>query len=231
MSCIPTHIKDIGPPHYSGSKGKIYLPKDDFDTLFFGEADKIIRAADLVKDQVLMNQEISNPKRTTPSEQGMNGFQRRYYRKWMSFWKDIKYLFSRQDEIREAMRSELVTSAFRERLMLAVTEVNQCRYCRTFHVGQAKEAGISSEEITEFLKGTIPDSIPVEEKLAVCYARHWAETDADPDADIKTHMMETYGETGFQAISMVLQMIRMGNLLGNSADYFLYRISFGRLGG
>ena len=97
-------------------------------------------------------------------------------------------------------------------------------------MGQAKEAGISSEEITEFLKGTIPDVIPGEQKLAVCYAQHWAETDADPDKDLQAEVTETYGEAGFQTISMVLRMIRMGNLLGNTVDYFLFKISFGKLG-
>jgi hypothetical protein len=29
---------------------------------------------------------------------------------------------------------------------------------------------------------------------------------------------------------MVLRMIRVGNLLGNSADYLLYRLSFGLMG-
>ena len=129
------------------------------------------------------------------------------------------------------MRSELVTDAFRERLMLAVTEVNQCRYCRTFHIGQAKGAGISKEEIDIYLRGTIPDDIPEEQKLAVCYARHWAETDANPDQDYMDQVWEEYGEGGFEVISMVLRMIRMGNLLGNTADYLLYRISFGKLGG
>ena len=178
-----------------------------------------------------MNKENANPKRATPPEQGENGFHRRYYRGWKPFWKDTAYLFSHRDEIKKAMRSDVITSAFRERLMLAVTEVNQCRYCRTFHVGQAREAGISSEEITAFLKGTIPDDIPEEQKLAVCYAQHWAETDTDPDKDLKTQVSETYGEAGFQTISMVLQMIRMGNLLGNTVDYVLFKISFGKLGG
>ena len=114
--------------------------------------------------------------------------------------------------------------------MLAVTEVNLCRYCRTFHVGQAKEAGIPLDEITEYLKGTIPEEVPEEQKLAVCYAQHWAETDANPDPDYIEQVREVYGEDGSQAINMILRMIRMGNLLGNTWDYFLYRISFGSWG-
>ena len=70
--------------------------------------------------------------------------------------------------------------------MLAVTEVNLCRYCRTFHVGQAKQAGISIEEISSISEGDNPGEVPEEQKLAVCYARHWAETETHPDPDIST---------------------------------------------
>jgi len=168
----------------------------------------------------------------TPSAtQGMKGFQRRYYRGWKPLWKDLRYLFSNQDQIKEAMRSDLITGDFRERLMLAVTEVNQCRYCRTFHVGQAREAGVSSGEIATFLKGMIPEDVPEDQQLAVCYARHWAENDTISDPEFQEQVVQAYGENGFQAISMVLRMIWMGNLLGNSWDYFLYKISFGKLGG
>lgn len=128
------------------------------------------------------------------------------------------------------MRSGLISDAFRERLMMAVTEVNGCRYCRTFHVGQAKQAGISMEEITQYLKGTIPEDIPEDQKLAVCFAQHWAENETQADHDYETQMVESYGESEFQAISLLLRMIWMGNLLGNTWDYILFRISFGKLG-
>ena len=166
-----------------------------------------------------------------PPGLGKSGFQRRYYQGWRSFWKDFKGLMTRRDQIKLAMRDSKIDSAFRERLMMAVTEVNGCRYCRTFHIGQAKEAGISMEEINTYLLGNIPDDIPEEQKLAVCYAQHWAENDASADEDYEEQVREWYGEESFQSISVVLRMIWMGNLLGNTWDYVLYRISFGKLGG
>lgn len=159
-----------------------------------------------------------------------NTFPKRYYQSWSVFWRDISFLLSNRDRIKAAMASPKINWAFRERLMLAVTKVNGCRYCRTFHVGQAKQAGISIDEITEYLKGNIPDSVPEEQKLAVCYAQHWAETDRQPDPDYVTQVLDTYGEEGYHAISMALRMIWMGNLLGNTADFVLYKISFGRWG-
>ena len=43
-------------------------------------------------------------------------------------------------------------------------------------------------------------------------------------------LIETYGEEKAAAIDIVLRMIRVGNLLGNTADYVLYRLTFGLLG-
>ena len=159
------------------------------------------------------------------------GFDRRYYSGLKPFWRDFKYLISHRDQIKEAMRSEALTPDFRERLMLAVTEVNGCRYCRTFHVGQARQAGISTEEITQYLQGMVPEDVPEDQRLAVCYAQHWAETDANPDPDLTNQIREVYGEEIAQGIDIALRMIRMGNLLGNTADFLLYLISFGRWGG
>ena len=170
-------------------------------------------------------------KSTDPASQSLkNIFPKKYYQRWSGFWNDLTFLFSNRDQIKAAMASPMIDSTFRERLMMAVTEVNGCRYCRKFHVGQAKQAGITIEEITEYLKGNIPESIPEEQKLAVCYAQHWAETDRQPDPDYVNQVKETYGEDGFHAIGMVLRMIWMGNLMGNTVDYFLHRISFGRWG-
>jgi hypothetical protein len=43
-------------------------------------------------------------------------------------------------------------------------------------------------------------------------------------------LQQTYGREKTEAIHLMLRMIRMGNLLGNSWDYLIYRISFGRKG-
>jgi AhpD family alkylhydroperoxidase len=158
------------------------------------------------------------------------GFDRRFYSSLKEFWRDLGHMLSNRNQIKSAMRDTRIDPAFRERLMMAVTEVNGCRYCRSFHIGQAREAGISLEEINIYLLGTIPEDIPEDQKLAVCYAQHWAENDQQADKDYQQQVREWYGEDSFQSISMILRMIWMGNLLGNTWDYFLHKISFGRLG-
>ena len=114
--------------------------------------------------------------------------------------------------------------------MLAVTAVNGCKYCSYFHAKQALKSGLSQPEIDTLLSGSIA-VCPEEENIALLYAQHWAESDARPDSDAVNKLKEVYGDEKAQAIELILRMIRMGNLSGNTWDYFMYRISFGRLGG
>jgi len=113
--------------------------------------------------------------------------------------------------------------------MLAVTAVNGCRYCSYYHTRQALKSGIAAEEISGLLSGDVANC-PQDEAVAVAYAQHWAESNAHPDPEAVTRLQQAYGRERTEAIHLILRMIRMANLLGNSWDYLIYRISFGRKG-
>lgn len=119
---------------------------------------------------------------------------------------------------------------FRERLMLAVTAVNECRYCSYFHARQAVRAGLAREEVDHLLEGVI-ENVPLDEAAAVFYAQHWAEHNGDPDPAVRARLVEGYGEEKVQVIEMALLLIRIANLSGNSYDVWLARVSGGRWGG
>jgi len=156
-------------------------------------------------------------------------FRRRVYHNLAEFRADLSWMRQRRRLIRRALR-ELISPAFRERLMLVVTEVNGCRYCSYYHAREALKSGLSAAELQAFLVGAIPAETPPDEYLALVYAQHWAETDAQPDREAVQKLIESYGEEKAAAIDIVLRMIRVGNLLGNTADYLLYRLSFGAMG-
>ncbi len=160
----------------------------------------------------------------------MGSFQRRTYSGLGEFWEDFQYLISRRAKIKKAMRGELISEAFRERLMNVVTEVNDCRYCRSFHLSQASEAGVSKEELMQLTSGMISIDTPEDEIPALLYAQHWAEQNAQPDEEHVKELKENYSEPVVEAIQIILRMIRCGNLLGNTFDYFLYKLSCGRWG-
>ena len=156
-------------------------------------------------------------------------FLRRMYSHPGEFVQDFRYMMSRRSMIRRAMR-ELISPPFRERLMMVVTEVNGCRYCSYYHSRQALTSGVPESELRELLAGSIPQGAPAEELPALLYARHWADSNANPNPLTEEHLRKVYGEEKFQAIHIILRMIRVGNLLGNTADYWLAALTFGRLG-
>ena len=152
-------------------------------------------------------------------------FKRCIYHNLGQFWHDLKQPI----ENRRLLRSGLVSYSFRERLMLTVTEVNGCRYCSFFHAREALKAGLTEEEIRDYLQGELSNA-PADELPALLYAQHWAESDGKADLDLQQILVKTYGRDRAEAIETILHMIRMGNLLGNLGDYILFRISFGRFG-
>lgn len=141
------------------------------------------------------------------------------------FWSIV----SQRKQIHALMHGQIITSSFRERLMLVVTAVNQCRYCSYAHAREALSAGISQAEIEALAGGLFEDS-PPEEIPALLYAQHWAEMGGLPDPSVRMQVNELYGEQKVEMIELALRMIRMGNLSGNTFDYLLHRVSFGRLG-
>jgi AhpD family alkylhydroperoxidase len=156
-------------------------------------------------------------------------FTKRYYNSPGQFWRDFRYPFQNRGKIKWAMNGRLVSPAFRERLMLAVTAVNGCRYCSYFHAKEALRTGLPEAEIRAMQDGIIANA-PAAELPALLYAQHWAETNAAPDPAVRQKLIETYGNERADAIDVVLNMIRLGNLLGNTTDYWLFRLSFGRFG-
>jgi AhpD family alkylhydroperoxidase len=159
----------------------------------------------------------------------MNAFQRRTYRNLGDFLNDFRIIMARRKEIRTLMGEDVISPAFRERIMLAVTAVYGCRYCSFAHTREALSKGVSQEEIKAlgecFFEGSPPDEVP-----ALLYAQHWAEANGEPEADARNQIIARYGEQAVEGMELALRMIRMGNLSGNTWDYFLHRISFGRWG-
>jgi AhpD family alkylhydroperoxidase len=154
---------------------------------------------------------------------------KRTYRSPREFLSDMIFLLKKSGRIRSIMRKKYLSEAFRERLMLAVISVYGCRYCSWAHAREALRSGVTKEEIGRLLKGSI-DSCPEGEAVALLYAQHWADSDMKPDPEAINRLLETYGIERADAINLVLRMIRVGNLTGNTWDAFLARISFGVLG-
>lgn len=154
----------------------------------------------------------------------MKKFNRRLYINFGDFVTDMRTVMSQRENIRGMMHG--LDPVFRERLFLAVTQVNGCRYCSYYHAKQALLNGVSEDEIRGLEDGLL-DCCPQKELTALCYAQHWAETDAHPDDEARAVLLETYGAEITSQIDLALRMIRIGNLTGNLLDYIIFRLSFG----
>jgi len=154
-------------------------------------------------------------------------FKKRTYKNLKELFSDLWFPIRNRGRLKEVMNKGLISAPFRERLMLAVTAVDGCRYCSYIHARQALKSGVTPEEISQLLSGDV-DDCPEKEAMGVIYAQHWAESDAHPDSEAVRRLQQTYGVEKAEAIHLMLRMIRLGNLLGNSWDYLLYRISFGK---
>jgi len=97
------------------------------------------------------------------------------------------------------------------------------------HAKIALESGLSEKEINDLSSG-IFHNCPPEEVPALLYAQHWAEENGQPDPETRQEVVDIYDESMVEAMELAMRMIRMGNLLGNTWDYVLFRLSFGRLG-
>jgi AhpD family alkylhydroperoxidase len=155
--------------------------------------------------------------------------QRRYYRRPSELARDLCALLRDRSRIRALRTGALIDRAFQERLMLAVTEVNGCRYCAYAHARMALAAGVTRADVDALSGGDLAGS-PPDQVSALLYAQHWAETGARPDPETRRHILQTYGQATTEAIELSMRMIRVGNLAGNTWDHLMYRLSRGRWG-
>ena len=87
------------------------------------------------------------------------------------------------------IRGEIIDAAFRERLTLAVTAVNRCRYCVYAHAKPALVEGVDENEIEE-LKNGITEKCPIDELPALLYAQHWAETQGETEPEARKRIIK-----------------------------------------
>lgn len=127
------------------------------------------------------------------------------------------------DDLFVARRAGRIDRAWAEKLMLAVTTVNDCRYCLAFHRGLATRAGVSDEELRAIVRHQFGD-LPPHEVTALAFAQHYAESQGRPDGASQQRLIETYGPDAARDILAYLRAITVGNLLGNTFDALLERL-------
>ena len=119
--------------------------------------------------------------------------------------------------------SERLNSAFAERIMLAVTQVNQCRYCEYGHSIAALRAGLTKQELQAIKSGDF-NTVPSDELPALVFAQHYAARRGAPEEEAIRALFEAYEEPKSRRILLTIRMITIGNMLGNTFDALLERL-------
>ncbi|MDX9991200.1 MAG: carboxymuconolactone decarboxylase family protein [Anaerolineales bacterium] len=140
-----------------------------------------------------------------------------------AFREAVREIISHFDELRAAFRAGRIGKAFAEKIMLAVTQVNGCRYCSYGHSRAALAAGVSEAELQQLLQGEI-GGFPEQEAVALAFAQHYAESGCQPAPASVQRLVDYYGDETARDIRAYLRMITFGNLLGNTFDALLSRL-------
>ena len=139
-----------------------------------------------------------------------------------SYWilyngmRTVKYML-------KAKKNTNLNPKFIERIMLAVTEVNDCTICSYAHTKMAIESGMSNEEIQNMLSGVI-DDVPADEVAAVMFAQHYADTRGTPTLESWRRIVEIYGISKAKGILGSIRTIMIGNTYGIPWSSFFNRM-------
>jgi AhpD family alkylhydroperoxidase len=142
----------------------------------------------------------------------------------MQFNAGMQEIIIHMGELRRAARTGRVSKTFAEKIMLVVSRVNDCRYCSYAHSRAALAAGISEAELQNLLSLDL-GTFPINEVVALTFAQHYAETNCQPDPTAWQRVVAHYGEETANNILAYLRMITFGNLLVNTFDALLSRIT------
>lgn len=124
----------------------------------------------------------------------------------------------------KALSRPATSPALREKVMLAVTSVNDCRYCSWVHTGLALESGVDLAELQQMLDQTSFGTLEGREAVAVLFSKHFADTRRQPSAEAEAALARHWNAEERAEIMAYIHAIYFANLSGNSMDAWLARL-------
>ena len=118
------------------------------------------------------------------------------------------------------------SKAVREKVMLGVTAINDCRYCAWGHSHWAAAQGIPLEEVNQILSsqvGSLKASDPAE-AAAILFGQHYAEQLDEIDPESVKNLRNFFSQPQVQEILGHVHLMTFTNLSGNTVDVLLERI-------
>jgi AhpD family alkylhydroperoxidase len=142
-----------------------------------------------------------------------------------AFVAGLREIISSVSDLRILRKRPAIRGSFSEKIMLAVTQVNDCRYCSYVHTRKALNAGVSEAEVRSLLEGGLEHS-PSDQLIALAFAQHYAEREGHPEGQALRELEKTYGSETAREILAYIRIIFFANLAGNTFDKFLYQLGW-----
>lgn len=114
--------------------------------------------------------------------------------------------------------------ALREKVMLGVTAVNDCRYCSWVHTGLALQNGVDLDELGHLLDAATFGDVQGRDATAILFAKHFADTAREPSPEAQAALAREFTPREREEIMAYIHAIWFANLAGNSADAWLARL-------
>ncbi len=124
----------------------------------------------------------------------------------------------------KALAQPATSPALREKVMLAVTSVNDCRYCNWVHTGLALENGVDPAALQDFLDRATFGELQEREAVAVLFGKHFADTLRQPTGAAEAALAQRWNASERAEIMAYIHAIYFANLSGNSTDAWLARL-------
>jgi AhpD family alkylhydroperoxidase len=126
--------------------------------------------------------------------------------------------------IRSTFRPK-TSKALREKVMLGVTAINDCRYCAWGHAHWAVSQGVSLDDVNQILSSQL-DSLKANspaEAAAILFGQHYAEQLGEIDPESVENLRNYFTQSQVREIVGYVYFITFTNLSGNTVDAVLER--------
>jgi AhpD family alkylhydroperoxidase len=118
------------------------------------------------------------------------------------------------------------SAALREKIMLGVISINNCRLCEWGHTHWAMARGVPIDEVNKILGHDI-ESLQagnLAEASAILFARHYAENLDRIDPESLANLRRFFSDAEVAEILAYVRSITLGSLTGNTFDAILGRL-------
>ncbi|HOO57267.1 MAG TPA: carboxymuconolactone decarboxylase family protein [bacterium] len=149
---------------------------------------------------------------------------KRFY-KFSDFVKDLgKNALNLPVMAKSMLSGSGIDPKFREKIMLSISNMNQCRHCIAVHGTFADLAGLSEEEKSA-LQNLSPEFFDHKEWIAIEYARRLVADECDgPDGFLLNELGKHYSDEEIRSIEAIAYSINLANRCGNTWDAFTDRL-------